>query len=100
MDPNLAEDMMRAAIARSKRFNILVFTKIDPFLNHHRHVYLRNRENLLPASYDDDQQNAKAGGIVEGNPQPGTWIPENTAIYYLHDYDFVQEPFLLRLQTL
>lgn len=98
---HLAQDMMRAAIARSERFNLLVFTNGCLYMLHHREIYLRNRENLLPASYEDEQQqqNAKACGAVERNRHPGKWIPENMAKYYLHEYGFLQQPFLLRLQT-
>lgn len=88
---------MRAAIAISQKFNLLAFTNTGLYMLHHREIYLRNRENLLPASYDD-QQNAKAG-VVERNLHPGKWIPENMAKYYLHEYGFLQQPFLLRLQT-
>lgn len=66
-----------------------------------REIYLRNRENVLPGSYDDDdqQQNALKAGAVERYLDPGKWIPENMAKYYLHEYSFLQHPFLLRLQT-
>lgn len=105
---DLAQNMMRAAIARSKRFNLLISTKVCLYLLDEREIYLRNRENFLPASYYDDdqqqqqQQNAlsKAGaGAVDRNLHPGKWIPENMAKYYLHEYGFLQQPFLVRLQT-
>lgn len=56
MATNLAEGMMHAAVARSKRFTLLSFTntKLDPSSD--RRIYLRHRESPLPLSYDVDGQ--------------------------------------------
>lgn len=110
MGTNLAEGMMHAAVARSKIFNLLSFTDTDLNMPSDRRIYLRHREMILPFSYDDNendndndgqQQNAEVGGVstVERNLEPGKWIPERTAKYYLHEYEFLQQPFMLRLQT-
>lgn len=98
---DLAEEIMRAAIVRSKSFNLLAFTNNSLCPLHRGEIYLRNRESFLPASYDDDdqQQNAKAG-VVERNLHPGKWIPENIAKYHLQDYGFLQQPSSVLLQNL
>lgn len=95
MGTNLAEGMMHAAVARSKRFTLISFTDTDLNLPSDRQIYLRHRENFLPLSYDG-QQDAEAGA-AEQDLEPGKWIPEHTAKYHLHEYDFLQQPFLIRL---